>query len=191
VADSSVRLHNAYERADHIPADHREMVRFKDDSESGGFQKVLAVVTRFVAGATEDVANGRLPKESPANGMSLIYFRVWTRLVMFFSARGRQKRPFHSAISRKHSLCGQGGCLRKTRKALTSSARSSKESGIVGSRWNWVRDHWIGGELPESPTGPIETSSKSRGCQFQPVISSYTAVDWNVSVGTGSGPPVY
>jgi hypothetical protein len=69
VEDSSGRLNDAYERVDHIPADHREMVRFKNDSESGGFQKVLTVVARFVAGATEDVANGRLPKELPTNGV--------------------------------------------------------------------------------------------------------------------------
>jgi hypothetical protein len=69
VEDISGRLNDAYERVDHIPADHREMVRFKGDSESCGYRKVLNVVVRFVAGATEDVANGRLPKELPANGV--------------------------------------------------------------------------------------------------------------------------
>jgi hypothetical protein len=45
------------------------MVRFQNDSESGGFQKVLIVVGRFVAAATEDVANGRLPRDLPTNGV--------------------------------------------------------------------------------------------------------------------------
>jgi hypothetical protein len=69
VEDSSGRLNDAFEGVDHLPANHREMVRFKDDSESGGFQKVLTVIHRLVAGATEDVANGKLPKKLPANGV--------------------------------------------------------------------------------------------------------------------------
>jgi hypothetical protein len=94
---------------DHIPADHREMVRFKNDSESGGFQKVLTVVARFVAGATEDVANGRLPKD--LEGMFLVPFPQNTAFVGREPALHQLERILRPEPDRQRraALWGLGG----------------------------------------------------------------------------------
>ena len=60
--DGSGRIGDAYEKVAHIPGDHREMVRFGSARETG-YQRVLDVVQDFVAGATDAVSAGQLPRQ--------------------------------------------------------------------------------------------------------------------------------
>lgn len=65
---ASAFIGDAYEETDRIRADHREMVCFKDEKETG-YRRAHDVVQLFAAEATEAVADGTLPKKLVASGV--------------------------------------------------------------------------------------------------------------------------